>query len=177
MRDDPIRDDPTTDDRLANHPAAEIETVVVDPDDVLEALRRNRAESNPLHTHVLRLTPPFEETVRAEPYRQEGPRRYPPDRDPEPLHLEPGTFVRNDASDHPNETHLLPPTVEGARNRARDDHGDDVDEETVETYHADALETWEQRVRDALLPRVRIYFEDATGNEIWTDARYESATE
>ena len=168
-----MRDTHVTDAGLANHPAADIETVVVDPDDVVEAFVRNRDEESPLRTHVLRLTPPFEEEVRAEPYVQDGPKRYPPDRDPEPIHLEPGTFVRNEGGDHPNETHLSVPTATDARERAREDHGDDVDDDLVAAYLEDAREEWETRVRDSLVSPIRIHFEHQTGEEIWTDARYE----
>lgn len=168
-----MRDAPTTDETLSGHPATEIETVVVDPDDVVEAFKRNHEEENPLCTHVLRLVPPFEEEVRAEPYVQEGPKRYPPDQEPEPLHLEPATFVRNDDGVHPNETHLTVPTREEARAAAREDHGDDVDENVVDEYHESALEEWERRVRESVIDRIRIYFEHQNGDEIWTDARYE----
>lgn len=165
----------TTDDRLQDHPAAEIETVVVDPDAVVELMRRNYREDDPLTSHVFRLVPPFDEEVRAEPYAQDGPKRYPPDQDPEPLHLDPATFVRNDAGVHPNETHLTVPTMDEAAAAAREDHGEDVAESTVEEYHETLLEEWEQDVRDALIPRVRILFEHANGDEIWTDAEYQAA--
>lgn len=169
-----MRDTHVTDGHATDHPAADIETVVVDPEDVIEAFRRNHAEEGPLRTHVLRLTPPFEEAVRAETYVQEGPKRYPPDREPEPLHLDPATFVRNEAGDHPNETHITVPARTQAREAAREDHGDDVDETTVDEYHGRALEEWERRVRDSFVPTIRIYFEPATGDEIWTSARYEA---
>ncbi|ELY53307.1 hypothetical protein C493_14793 [Natronolimnohabitans innermongolicus JCM 12255] len=169
-----MRDDPTTDEQLADHPAAEIETVVVDPDDVVDALERTHESSTPLRTHVLRLVPPFEEEVRAEPHVQEGPRRNSPEREPEPIHLEPATFVRNETGVHPDETHLRHPTREQARTVARDEHGDDVDHAVVTTYYEDACEEWERRVRESLLERVRIYFEHRDGDEIWTDIRYES---
>lgn len=84
----------TTDEALLDHPAAEIETVVVDLEDPVATFQREAREGSRRRSHVLRLVPPFEEEHRAEPYVQEGPRRY-HDRDPEPLHLPPGTVVAN----------------------------------------------------------------------------------
>jgi hypothetical protein len=169
-----MRDTYVTDGHATDHPAADIETVVVDPEDVIEALRRNQEAEDPLCRHVLRLTPPFEEEIRAEAYVQEGPERYRPDREPEPLHLDPATFVRNEDGDHPNETHITVPARARAREAAREDHGDDVDETTVDEYHGRALEEWEKLVRDSFVTTIRIHFEPATGDEIWTSARYEA---
>ncbi len=166
--------DSNEDGLLADHPATEIQVVVVDPDDVVEAFERNRVEDNFRRTHVLRLVPPFEEEQRAEPYAQDGPKRYPPDRDPEPLHLDPATFVRNEAGVHPNETHLTAPTREEARAAARDDRGDDVTEAVVDEYHEEALEEWKQELRRSFVDAIRIHFDDGTAEEIWTEARYEA---
>ncbi|AGB38668.1 hypothetical protein [Natronococcus occultus] len=169
--------DPSADEPSVDHPAAEIQVVVVDPDDVVEAFERNYAEENFRRTHVLRLVPPFEEEQRAEPYVEDGPKRYPPDRDPEPIHLDPATFVRNEAGVHPNETHLTVPTREQARSAAHDDHGEDASEALVDEYHEEALEEWERRVRNSLVDAVRIHFDHGTADEIWTEARYEAAEE
>lgn len=166
--------DSNPDGPLADHPATEIQVVVVDPDDVVDAFERNRVEDNFRRTHVLRLVPPFEEEQRAEPYAQDGPKRYPPDRDPEPLHLEPATFVRNEAGVHPNETHLTAPSREEARATAREDRGDDVTEAVVDEYHEAALEEWKRELRNSFVDAIRIHFEDGTGEEIWTEARYEA---
>ncbi len=167
-----MRENQTTDRALADHPAANIETVVADPDDIVESFTRNHEETG-LRTHVLRLTPPFDGDVRAEPYVQEGPKRYPPDRDPEPLHLEPATFVRNDAGVHPNETHLVVPTRDDVRETAQEE----IDEDVLEQRYAEALGEWESAVRDSLISRIRIYFDHRDADEIWTNARYAAADE
>lgn len=155
-----MRENSTTDELLKDRPAADIDAVVVDPADIVETFRRNYEEENQLNTHVLRVLPPFDGVVRAEPYLQEGRKRY-RDRDPEPLHLTPGTFLENADGAHPGETHLTFPTREDA---------------TDESYEA-AIESFEARARDALLDRIRIYFEPSNGTEIWVDARYESREE
>ena len=172
-----MRDSRITTGRAATHPAADIETVVVDPNDIVETFERNAEEENQLRTHVLRLTPPFDDEVRAEPYVQEGPKRYPPGGGPDPLHLEPATFVRNENGVHPNETHIAVPTRQRAREAAREDHGNDVDGETVEEYYESVLDEWENRVRSSLIDTIRVYFDPETGDEIWTDVRYEATND
>jgi len=167
-----MRTNSTTDEGLVDHPAADIDAVVVDPDDVIETFERDHEDESRLNTHVLRLVPPFDGEVRAEPYLEDGPKRYPPDRDPEPLHLPAGTFVENDEGPHPGETHLTIPTTADAREAATAEH-DDPDDGTVETYHKRLFEGWEANVRDALVDRIRIHWDPANGDEIWTDARYE----
>jgi len=168
-----MRDTHVTDPGVSNHPAADID-VVVDPDDIIATFERNAEEEKRRNTHVLRLMPPFDDEVRAEPYLESGPKRYPPDQDPEPLHLSPGTFLENDDGPHPGETHLEYPTAAAARQLAAEEHGESLEEATVETYHGRLLDEWESDVRDALLDRVRIFFHPATADEIWVDARYES---
>lgn len=168
-----MRDTYVTDAALQDHPAADIDIVVVDPDDIVETFRRNADSESRLETHVLRLLAPFEGEVRAEPYVQEGPKRYPPDRTPEPIHLAPGTFVENENGPHPGETHLSVPTLEDAR-RVAEERGGPTDEAALRTHRERLLEEWESAVRDSLTDRIRILFDPPTGNEVWTDARYES---
>ena len=168
-----MRDTYVTDAALRNHPAADIDSVVADPDDIVRTFERNADSESRLKTHVLRLVPPFDGDVRAEPYVEDGPKRYPPDRTPEPIHLTPGTFVENEDGPHPGKTHLTIPTSEDARRVAEERDGT-VDDATVETHHERLLDEWSSEVRDSLTDRVRIVFDPPTGNEVWTDARYES---
>jgi len=167
-----MRDTYVTDAALRDHPAADIDSVVADPDDIVRTFERNAASESRLETHVLRLVPPFDGDVRAEPYVEDGPKRYPPDRTPEPIHLTPGTFVENEDGPHPGKTHLTIPTPEDARRVAEERDGT-VDDATVETHHERLLDEWSSEVRDSLTDRVRIVFDPPTGNEVWTDARYE----
>ena len=168
-----MRTNSTTDEGLMDHPAADIDAVLVDPDDVIETFKRNHEEDSRLKTHVLRLMPPFDDEVRAEPYLEDGPKRYPPGRDPEPLHLSPGTFVANDDGPHPGETHLTIPTEADARRVAEQDHGEPINDETIESTLDRLLEEWDAAIRDSLIDRIRIYIDPANADEIWTNARYE----
>lgn len=168
-----MRDTHVTDAALRDHPAADVDSVVADPDDIVETFVRNADSESRLESHVLRLSPPFEGDVRAEPHVQEGPKRYPPERTPEPIHLTPGTFVENDDGPHPGETHLTVPTLEDAR-RAAEERAGSADGAAVETHRERLLEEWASEVRASLADRIRILFEPPTGNEIWADARYES---
>lgn len=168
-----MRDTHFTDAGVRNHPAADTD-VVVDPDDVITTFERNATEEKRRNTHVLRLMPPFGDEVKAEPYLESGPKRYPPEQDPEPLHLSPGTFLENDDGPNPEETHLSYPTVAEARQLVAEEHGTPVKEAAVEARHEELLDEWESDVRNALLDRVRIFFHPATADEIWVDVRYES---
>lgn len=168
-----MRDTYITDEGVRDHPAAGIETVVADPEDIIETFTRNAGEESRRNTHVLRIVPPFGDEVQAEPYLEEGPKRYPPDADPEPLHLSPGTFVENEEGPHPGETHLSVPTLAEARDAARAEHGGDVDESTAEAVHQRLTDEWEAAVRTNLSGRIRIFFDPVTADEIWVDARYE----
>lgn len=168
-----MRDTYVTDAALQDHPAADIDAVVADPDDVIQTFKRNAASESRLETHVLRLVPPFDGDVRAELYVEDGPKRYPPGRTPEPIHLMPGTFVENEDGPHPGRTHLTIPTFEDAR-RLTEERDGSTDEATVETHHERLVDEWATEVRASLTDRVRIVFDPPTGNEVWTDARYES---
>ena len=167
-----MRNNSRTDPGLSDHPAAGIDAVVVDPDDIVETFMRNHEEDSRLKTHVLRLMPPFDDEVRAEPYLEDGPKRYPPDQDPEPLHLSPGTFVANDGP-HPGETHLTIPTEADARRVAEQNHEEPIDDGTIASTREQLLEEWDAAIRDSLINRIRIHIDPANANEIWTNARYE----
>lgn len=74
-------------------PEAEIETIAVDPEEILEAFRRNRRDENEQRSHVLRVSPPFEGEKQAKPHVDEDHTRYPPEMAPTPIHLSPEAFV------------------------------------------------------------------------------------
>lgn len=165
-----MRENYVTDQRLQDHPAASIDAVVADPDDIVETFLADHREGHPLREHVLRLTPPYEDTeVRAQPYVKEGPERHHGD-DPEPINLPPATFVENADGVHPEETHLTVPT----REEVREQLGEDVDDEGLEEAYEAALEEWEQDIRNSFITTIRVVFEPINGDEVWADARYES---
>jgi len=83
--------DITADD--ATHDAESINTIVVDADDVLEAMRRNKRDENEQRNHVLRVSPPFDGTHTATLHVSETHSRYPSEMDPTPIHLSPEAFL------------------------------------------------------------------------------------
>lgn len=82
-----------TSNTTSTHPAADLTTIVVDPDDVIESMRRNVRDRNEQLTHDLRINPPLEGEKTATPYITETNTRYPPEMDPKPVHIPPASFV------------------------------------------------------------------------------------
>ena len=82
----------TTDESETKHRAADLETIVVSKEAVLEALRRNKRDENEQLTHMLRVSPPFEGEKRATHHVDEHHKRYPSDITT-PLHIRPERFV------------------------------------------------------------------------------------
>lgn len=133
-----------------------VDVVVVAVDDLIAACKRNRRDADKRRSHVLRATPPFEGRVELGLYVSEEGNYYPPEMDPKPVHLAPQWFFAHD-DDTPATTSDIPiPTWAESRRLARDDHGDDVSEETVEEYHAVAMDQWESRVRANLRDEVLV---------------------
>jgi hypothetical protein len=152
-------DDPTT-----SHPAADIDTITVDPDDVVDAMRRNHRDQDEQHNHVLRVTPPFDGDRRAKPHVSEAHTYYPPELSQKPIHTGPEWFIIGDdaGSRHPdwrNEFSHPDYGTEKARFRdeigARDDNGGyrqltDDEEAEWDDWWETVVEMWEDRVRTAL---------------------------
>jgi len=46
-------------------PASTLEAIVVDPDDIVAACKRNRRDEHARRRHVLRVSPPFEDELTA----------------------------------------------------------------------------------------------------------------
>lgn len=78
-----------------------------------------------------------------------------------------------DADGRPEQTDITVPTRSESRQAAREEHGEDVDEATVEAFHETAMREWESRVRANLRDRVRVAHDPRTGDEVWADVRYE----
>jgi hypothetical protein len=150
-----------------------IETLVVGPGDLIAAFERNRDDGTDQRQHGLRVSPPFEGETRAELHASEDDRSAELETDPTPIHLPPELFVENYRGDDPERTTVRIPTQEGSRAAARNDHGDDVDEGTVEEYHETAMAVWKDCVRDSLLDEVRVASDPDGGKAVWIDVRYE----
>lgn len=146
------------------HPAANIETLVADPDDIVEAMRRNNRDRDEQRTHVLRISPEFEGEKKATPHVSEAHTHYPPELSQKPLHIGPEAFIvghgagsrlpdwRNEWNhpDHIEERALFRDEfdayTEDGDTRPLTDEEEDEWDEWLET----ALEMWEDRVRHAL---------------------------
>ena len=140
-----------------------LDTIVVDPDDVVAAMRRNKRDERQQRTHVLRVSPPFEGEKRATPHVSEAHTYYPPEMVPEPLHIPPEAFLvgHSASSRHPDwRTEWSYPSRHEQRSLFRDEFGarddganrpltDDEKDEWAEWWDT-VVELWEDRVRHAL---------------------------
>ncbi|ADB62979.1 hypothetical protein Htur_4156 (plasmid) [Haloterrigena turkmenica DSM 5511] len=152
--------------------ADRIETVVVDPTNVVEAFEQNRDDETEHRRHVLRISPPFESDVKAVPHVLDD-RDSPSDVDSTAVHLRPETFVsvRDDYDRY--RTRVSIPTRRESRSIARSDHGENVDTEVVEEYHTTAMEAWEECVRTSLVDEILLLPDPKPENEVWIDVQYE----
>ena len=127
---------------IADQPRNIIDTVLVDPDDLIAALRWNGRppEYKNQVSAVIRITPPFEtESGTSIFYTEEG--NYPPEMNPKPIHINPRVFVGEHALDQPIRS--------DERARAKDEL-DDPTEEEIEEFVGMAFEVWEGEVRNRL---------------------------
>jgi hypothetical protein len=156
----------TTTDGESNieHPAADLDTIVVDPDDVVEAMQRNKRDEDEQRSHDLRVTPPLEGERKAEPYVSEAHARYPPEMSQTPLHIGPEAFIvgHGAGTRHPDfRNEWCYPDYGTEQHRFRDEIGAWDDDGTVRPLTDDeedgwddwwdtVVEMWENRVRNAL---------------------------
>jgi hypothetical protein len=120
-----------------------IDMLVVDPDDVIEALRFNGrpTEYKNQRSAAIRISPLFEsESSTSIVYTEEG-NNYPPDMNPKPIHINPRVFVGENVIDQPIRS--------DERARAKDEL-DDPSEEEIEEFVDIAFEVWEADVRTRL---------------------------
>lgn len=126
-----------------------IDTVVVDPNDVIEALRFNSQPRDYTNQRsaVIRINPPFQSESTASIYYSEEGNHYPPEMDPQPIHINPRVFVDDPAVDIP---------IRGdERARAREELDDPTDDD-IEEFVAQAFEVWEDHARKALVDETDI---------------------
>jgi len=124
-------------------PRGTVATVVVDPDDVIEALRFNgRPDSyKNQRSAVIRITPPFENESEASIGHTEEGNYYPSDMNPKPVDINPGVFVAENTMNQPIRS--------DERARAKDEL-DEPTEEEIEEFVGMAFEVWEGEVRNGL---------------------------
>lgn len=157
--------------------AERIETVVVDPADIVEAFERNRRDESEGYDHVLRVSSPLEDDVRAMLSASDDRPSAPSDGTVPPIDLAPEAFVHVHGDYDRDRTRISVPTRRESRSIARSDRGDDVDEETVEEYHATAMDAWEQCVRTSLVDDVLLTTGPESSSGLWVNVRYERGHE
>jgi hypothetical protein len=150
--------------RESKHPLDSVETIVVDPDDVVETMRRNERDETEQRDHVLRVSPPFEGVKKAKTHITEPHTFYPSEMDPKPVHFVSEVFLvgHGAGSRHPDwRNGWGHPNRHDERAQFRDEfdyrgeHGENrplTDEEKQEwdEWWENVIEMWEDRVRHAL---------------------------
>ena len=135
------------------HPAANLETVVVDPDDVIEMMRRNYRDDPEQRSHVLRVNPPLEGEQSATLNVLQDHTYYPPEMDPKPIHLT-ATHVLGGRADSQLNSELCHPDHTVERGLFRDENGigdgEELPEDEWQEWWDVALEVWESEVRASL---------------------------
>ena len=158
------------------HRAADLETIVVDPEDVIEMMRRNARDESRQCNHSLRITPPFDGEVRAKHHTSQQGNRYPPEISVKPIHLGASVFLAGHTNYHypafPESCRY--PNRQEERARFRDQFGyknDDGsyrqltgdEEQEWEEWWSNVIEVWENSVRANL--KEEVIFGDIVGGE------------
>jgi hypothetical protein len=132
-------------------------TIVVDPDDIIEAMRRNVRDEFEQRSHVVRLHPSFDKRVRASLHVSEEGTYYPPEMDPKPVHISPHTFVAG-RRDNPLPDEAQFPIRNDSRTRFREEVGASPEEEPDEwdEWWGTELEVWEDGVRRRLKDEIEL---------------------
>jgi len=120
-----------------------IDTVVVDPDDVIEALRFNGRppEYKNQRSAAIRISPSFESESGTSIFYTEEGNYCAKEMNPKPIHINPRVFVGENVIDQPIRS--------DERARAKDEL-DDPTEEEIEKFVDMAFEVWESEVRNRL---------------------------
>lgn len=135
------------------HDAHALETIVVDPEDVLEMMRRNHRDETEQRSHGLRVTPPLVGERKAELHVSEDHSYYPPDVKPKPIHLRENHIFEGRAESQLDPA-LAYPDLSVERSIFREEYGlesdEEVDEEEWDEWWDIAMETFESNVRAAM---------------------------
>lgn len=120
-----------------------IRVLAVHADDVVSALEANAARDA---RAVLRVTPPFAGRMRARLHLAGAEGAY--EGDPEPLHVDPGRLVEDEAPDYP--------TPDRTEDELRSDPETTYTPETHREYHERRVEEWRERVREHVRERAAV---------------------
>lgn len=145
-----------TEDAAGEHKAEELEAIIVNPDDVIEMMRRNKRDEDEQRSHVLRVTPPLKGERVASPYVHQEGNYYPPEMPVEPIHIN-ATLLFEGRIDAQLDDMLRHPSWDEVRGLFRDEHGieygesiDGEDEDEFDEWWDTAVEVWEDEVRAAM---------------------------
>ncbi|MFB6372236.1 MAG: hypothetical protein ABEN55_03770 [Bradymonadaceae bacterium] len=157
--------------RDINH---DIDSIIVDPEDIKQAIRRNH-ERQRQGRWVIRINPPFEGCLKGSLHLSEQGARYP--NKPAPIHIYPEAFLSGKRA----EPHDIPeaaqyPNVTDVMDECRKDLGLDDDKRLPEVWKQwwqNALEVWKGEVERHLVDEldmsnksVRIQYKEGNhGNE------------
>lgn len=152
-------------DQQSQHPLADVQTIVVDADDVVETMKRNWRDEDEQRSHVLRVTPPFDGECCANTHVSEDHNYYPPEVDPKPVYLTPAAFIacHSAGTRHPNfPNHLRHPSHHEQRRLFYEEHDlldddggrpselSDKKEEKWNEWWETVRNEWESGIRHAL---------------------------
>lgn len=154
------------------HPAMGIETIGVDPDDIMEMMRRNERDRDEQRSHCLRINPPFEGAVEATLHVSQDHTFYPSDMDPKPIHLGEALFIGGHSMDRSRiPTSCRYPDRNDSMVRFREEfdvygeNGDtrpftDDEEAEWDKWWNQELEFWEGEVRNELVDEATLTFNE-----------------
>lgn len=162
--------------QATDHAAEDLETIIVNPDDVLEMMLRNERDKDQQRAHVLRVTPPLKGVQKASLHVVQEGNHYPPETSPRPIHIS-ATLLFEGRIDAQLDSEIRAPEYGVERARFNDEYGvgpDDVDEEAdVDVEDLDdewdewwdtTVEVWESEVRKEMREPTEIqlggYFEE-----------------
>jgi len=170
------------------HKAADLETIVVDREDVIEMMRRNERDRDKKTSHSLRITPPFDGEVRAKHHTSHQGNRYPPEVSVKPIHLGASVFLAGSTlpyhPDFPGTCRY--PHRHDERARFRDQFGykrDDgsyrelteEEEEEWNEWWSNVIEVWENEVRRNLKDEATLESQTMDGMvQTTVEIRYET---
>jgi hypothetical protein len=124
----------------------DIRSVAITMSDLVAAIEMNETTGK---RAVLRLTPPFHGRMRARLHVNHGDSY---DGEPEPIHIEPETFLDSDAPSYPRPAD----TEDELRNQASEMYSVDRHRE----YHAEAVDSWRGAIQGAIRDEVTLKTRD-----------------
>lgn len=174
----------------SNHSAENIETIVVDPDDIVEMMCRNDRDRNKKRWHCMRITPPFEATMCATPHVDREGNYYKKEMDPKPIHLGAEVFVIGENDEQLPSKYQYPSESE-SKARFREEFGYYDTDGSIRDLTASEFkkwgewwltvrEVWEDRFRGDLVNEATITWPEYSGSnrfEINATIEYEETND